>query len=159
MSVTEGIKTARHPEVARRDSRSAKDRKDKPPVGGAWSPPEAVLYYWARGVNSGERVSEVVDLYADDALLWPTFSSEPLVTRAQLQGYFQKLMASGKTVAVDEASLSVKAIGEGYYVLTGKYIFEVYVAGRKQEIPSRFTFVLNVFGQHPIAHHHSSVIP
>ena len=114
-----------------------------------------ILRHWIDGINSG-RVDKVVDLYADDSVLLPTFSSDMLHTRDGIRKYFQDLAGQDNLkVVLEENSVVMRALGGNYYIVSGQYIFEV--GGNMPAVhPSRFTLIVDPSKTRPILHHHSS---
>ena len=121
--------------------------------------PEEVLERWAALVNSGD-VRGVTELYSRTFTLLPTFSPREIVEESDLKKYFQKIadMPDGG-VDLQQSSLRRCDLSDSVCVLSGEYTFHLNEAGTVKSVPSRFTFVIDLSLEKPIAHHHSSRRP
>jgi hypothetical protein len=63
------------------------------------------------------------------------------------------------SVELHSGTLRKAALGENKYIMTGTYSFRCIVDDASLTFPSRFTFILDVSGEKPILHHHSSQTP
>ncbi len=50
-------------------------------------------------------------------------------------------------------SVYEQQVGEYMYLLSGKYFFHLF---QNEKISARFSFLVNLFSDNPIMHHHSS---
>lgn len=113
-----------------------------------------VLDTWVERLNRGD-IDAVVAMYADDAVLLPTFAAETADTAASIRAYFEGLgRLDHLAVRVDDASVREHGMG-----ITGLYTFAHRKAGAPVTLPSRFTFVVAPDRERPILHHHSSRVP
>ena len=117
---------------------------------------------WARAV--GRRVpSEVLALYAPNAVLVPTFSRTILQGVPQLGAYFAEFLARpGLRCRIDNQI--VQELSPEIQVISGDYSFsqlDPNRRGKRSIIRARFTFALvwDPVGQWKIATHHSSQRP
>ena len=116
-----------------------------------------ILRRWAASLNDN-RLDDLAALYAEDCTLLPTLSAGTCRTRTEARAYFQSIMQEGLRVAVDEDSVMVTALGEGWQLLSGHYTFRGDTDDAAVVYPARFTFIINIEREHPILHHHSSQI-
>ena len=115
--------------------------------------PFAILDSWQQHLNEG-NLSGVLKLYNLSCVLIPTFSSEILTDHEQIKEYFFKVIEVQKgKVEFQPNSISEQKVAENLYLLCGKYFFHLM---EKEEIPSRFSFLVNPLSENPILHHHSS---
>ncbi len=115
--------------------------------------------FWTGLMNRG-AIDELVGLYAANAVLVPTFSSERVIGEAGLQEYFGKLAGKeGLQVVCNRKSISCIKVIEKSYVLNGEYLFAFKDNGALLSFPSRFSFVIDLSRSAPILHHHSSQMP
>ena len=115
--------------------------------------PFEILNSWQQHLNE-KNLSGVLKLYDINCVLIPTFSSEILTDHKQIKEYFVKVIEvqEGK-VEFQPNSVSEQKVAENIYLLSGKYFFHLM---EKEEIPSRFSFLVNPLSENPILHHHSS---
>ena len=112
-----------------------------------------ILERWQYNLNEG-NLSEVLKLYNISFVLIPTFSSEIITDHEQLKKYFLKLIEIQKgKVEFQPNSVSEQKVCENTYLLSGKYFFH---STECEEIPARFSFLVNLLSKNPIIHHHSS---
>ena len=121
------------------------------------SDPREILRRWLDGVNRADRAA-VLELYAADAEVLATFSTQTLSGSQQIENYFHRLTADSAKVVLDESSVMVRALGGSGYVLSGHYAFHL-GGGQAAVHPARFTFVMDMARARPIVHHHSSPLP
>jgi hypothetical protein len=118
----------------------------------------AVVHAWMTALNARD-LHQVLALYADDAVLLPTFSPHALRTPVDRRRYFEQLTARpGLAVTLHEKTLRVQALGPDLEVASGIYRFQVEIDDEPLVFEARFTFVVAP-GPAPIRHHHSSQIP
>lgn len=105
---------------------------------------------WSAALQSGEAAN-VVELYADDAILVPTLASALCHGQEEIFAYFEGVVASRPRVVIDEANIRVVgevAVNSGLYTLT---------MADASVVPARFTFVYQrLAGGWRIVAHHSS---
>ena len=117
--------------------------------------PFEILNSWQQHLNE-ENISSILKLYDISCVLIPTFSSEILTDHEQIKEYFVKVIEVQKgKVEFQPNSFYEQQVGENMYLLSGKYFFHLM---EKEEIPSRFSFLVNPLSENPILHHHSSRI-
>ena len=115
--------------------------------------PFKILKSWQYYLNEG-NLSGILKLYDKNCLLIPTFSSEILKDQEQIKEYFIKVIEVQKgKVEFQPNSISEQKFGKNIYLISGKYFFNIL---DKEEIPARFSFILNHLSKNPIIHHHSS---
>lgn len=119
----------------------------------------AVVRRWVEMVNSGD-IRGVAGLYADEAVMLPTFSPHTINTREQREGYFRSLASrKGLQVSLHEKTLRVRALSETIKVVSGIYRFCFEVDDEPLAFEARFSYALNVSKPRPIKQHHSSQVP
>tara|TARA_Y100000590_G_C15088583_1_gene776690 strand:- start:23 stop:430 length:408 start_codon:yes stop_codon:yes gene_type:complete len=115
--------------------------------------PFEILNSWQQHLNR-KNLSGVLKLYDLNCVLIPTFSSEILSDHEQIKKYFFNVIEIQKSkVEFQPYSISEQQVGDGMYLLSGKYCFHLM---GKEKIPSRFSFLVNLLNEYPILHHHSS---
>ena len=114
---------------------------------------------WANYINTG-KFKLLIDLYADNATLIPTFSPEYINDKIKLTSYFEKL-ALKKNLCIDleKNSIASEKIDGNTYIITGEYSFTFESDGQPSTFPARYTFIINLTLNNPILHHHSSQEP
>jgi len=114
----------------------------------------ALFDRWNRSLMSGDP-EKVVECYAPDAVLLPTFSAGPCLTQAERRGYFEHFMRKKPRGRIDESH--VRIFGD-IAVDSGLYSF-VLADGRITR--ARYTFVYRRDGNGgwKIIEHHSSALP
>ena len=115
--------------------------------------PFEILNNWQQHLNEA-NLSGIMKLYDEKCVLIPTFSSEILTDHEQIKEYFVRVIEvqEGK-VEFQPNSISEQKVAENIFLLCGKYFFHLM---EKEEIPSRFSFLVNPLSENPILHHHSS---
>lgn len=108
---------------------------------------------WAAAMNS-THVSKVMELYAPNAILIPSMSSQLKKTAEQIKEYFGTFLTKpGFKIEIIEAS---KQELEDIIVESGIYIFSWKVKDKPHRVSARFTLVIQ---NEKIIQHHSSVSP
>ena len=129
--------------------------------------PKAFLDKWLSTVATGDP-GRVTSLYADDAILLPTVSSDIAVGKNNIKLYFDTFLLQSPVGVVNDLYTRLEdkgniAIIDGNYTftLTGPIAVVDDVPNAEQTVvPARFTFVLkNVNGDWKILTQHSSVKP
>lgn len=115
---------------------------------------------WADALAEGD-LEEMLALYADKAVLVPTFGSEILRGKEEIGEYFAKLFLLPNLSCDLEGSEINQNLQNGVRVISGNYIFVwgtgISDMGRKE---SRYTFVIEGDSAGWVAHtHHSSLRP
>jgi uncharacterized protein (TIGR02246 family) len=106
-----------------------------------------------------EDANKVADLYAADAVLQPTRSSEIRTTRARIVDYFKNHFLPLKPQA-RVTQRTIKILGLNSAADYGLYEFTVTRNGRLEKIKARYTFVYERCGvTWRIINHHSSAVP
>lgn len=122
---------------------------------------EDFIHLWIREVTSGDP-NRPTNLYADDGMLWPTFSETLRTTREGIFDYFEFFCALPE-LACELQQLEVRrgvetAVASGTYLFTHKDS-----KGAPREVPARYTFTLRPNSKRKegweILNHHSSQIP
>ena len=119
---------------------------------------KSLPHVWMNRVSSGS-IPAVLDLYADSAVLVPTYSKNILRGKAQLLGYFKKFMGERPGMFGTIDGMVEQKVGRTR-VYSGIYTFRVPSEGRVQSVRARFTYVVVPTPTGPkIATHHSSEMP
>jgi hypothetical protein len=118
----------------------------------------AICESWVNALNTG-RLADVLALYAEDAVLLPTFSPRVLRTAERRREYFERLSAQpGLNVSLHENTLRVQNVGT-LEICSGIYLFRMEIDEAMLSFEARFSYVIDPQAAHPILHHHSSQIP
>jgi len=114
-----------------------------------------ILKNWCEYFNNG-NLAKILDLYDQNSILIPTFSSEIFSEKKQIREYFVYLInEQNGTVQIELNSIFERIVAENMFLLCGNYFFKL---KRDKKILARFTFLINSLRANPIIHHHSSVI-
>ncbi len=117
---------------------------------------EGLFERWNEALRSGnaQRVSRC---YAEDAVLLPTVSNVPRLSRSEIQDYFEHFLQKKPLGKVNQRNVK---LGCNKITDAGVYTFRIIDGGRTEYVPARYTFVYeNRDGKWLIAHHHSSLMP
>ena len=118
-----------------------------------------VVDAWISGINSG-NLDRVLDLYAEEAILLPTFSTQVRRGKIAISQYFLELVEDPDlAVNLHDKSVRCHAMDEVHEIVCGLYRFTRQVDGIFLNFEARFTFVCNLNIPNPIVHHHSSQVP
>lgn len=118
-----------------------------------------LLRRWIDGANSGD-VDSLVGMYAQEAILLPTFSPNTTKTQAKRREYFEQLVSRpGLSVHLHEKTFFERKLNDHLFTLSGIYRFSFEVDGEMLSFEARFTCVVDTSRPDPILHHHSSQIP
>ena len=118
-----------------------------------------ILKNWIEGVNA-MRLGEVAGLYAERAVLIPTFSQSIYGSEEEIAGYFHRITDKREvTVFVREETVVEELKAEGTQVIGGIYDWKIVSEGEESVFGARFTFVISTGEERPILHHHSSLLP
>lgn len=111
---------------------------------------------WNEALRSGDA-KRVSRCYAEDAVLLPTVSNVPRLSRSEIHDYFEHFLQKQPLGTVDQRNVK---IGCNKITDAGVYTFRIIDAGKTEHVPARYTFVYeNHDGEWLIAHHHSSLMP
>jgi hypothetical protein len=114
---------------------------------------------WSGYINDG-RVEDVIALYADEAVLMPTFSPRSLRGGDGVRPYFEQLAArEALEVTLHTETVRSLCVQEDSHLVWGIYSFAFVIDGTRLTFPARFTFSIDLARDKPILHHHSSQIP
>lgn len=114
----------------------------------------ALFERWNDALQTGDP-HQVVANYAEDAILLPTVSSQPKLTQAEREEYFEKFLLDEPSGRIDLRRIY---LGCNVAVDAGLYTFTFGRTG--QEVPARYTFTYRWDGEEwRITSHHSSVTP
>ena len=118
---------------------------------------DQVLDDWQRFLNQGDLVN-IVRLYADEAVLWGTFSDIIRDSSKLIEEYFGKLLEKDN-LRVEWDTVHSQTYN-GFHLYSGTYEFS-YTASKRVTLPARFTFAIghDKDGVFRILAHHSSLIP
>lgn len=121
--------------------------------------PKVTLNLWISRVNE-LAVEDLLDLYAENAVLLPTFSNDLLTDKTGLRSYFEKLSGQQEIeVSVDEESIVTQRFSDNLQAISGIYRWRFGTDDEAKAIEARFTFVFDLSLSSPILHHHSSQLP
>lgn len=121
--------------------------------------PNDVIEQWMQGVNTAD-VELLLSLYADNAVLIPTFSNRILNTPEKLRDYFERLGArEGLSIVLHDKTLTTDHVHDQIVILSGLYNWRFTVDDELLNFEARFSYVLDMSQNSPIVHHHSSQIP
>jgi len=102
-------------------------------------------------------VEDLLDLYAENAVLLPTFSNDLLTDKTGIRGYFEQLSGQqGIKVSVDEESIVTQSFSDSLQAISGIYRWRFGGGDEAVGIEAKFTFILDLSLSSPILHHHSS---
>ena len=108
---------------------------------------------WNSALQTKEP-SNVVNLYAEDAILLPTISNKVRHNHAEIQDYFVNFLAKGPQGEIQEAN--VRIFGD-IAINSGIYMFSF---SDGAQVQARYTFVYrNSDNGWKIIEHHSSGMP
>ena len=114
--------------------------------------------YLAKGTT--EEPGEILDLYAEDAVLWGTISSKRRDDPAAIRDYFVNAYKALPGLTVTFEDPSIRVYGGDTAVNTGYYTFSFEKDGATQSLPARYSFTLvKRDGEWEIVDHHSSAMP
>src|SRR3984957_6468628 len=118
----------------------------------------AVTSEWGRALGEDDP-DKVLQLYADDAVLWGTLSPTVRADRAALRDYFVtafKVLPGLKVTFGDQ----LIRIYDATAVNTGYYTFSYVRDGETRTLPARYSFTYVKRGENwLIVDHHSSAMP
>ena len=118
-----------------------------------------VIQVWLDAVNA-RKLDAVVDLYAADAQLLPTFSPHTLRNRETRFAYFEQLgTRPGMEVSLHEKTLRVQVVAPNVEIINGIYRFQFAIDDEPLVFEARFSYLIDLSRAAPILHHHSSQIP
>lgn len=108
---------------------------------------------WNAMLKTGDA-DKVVSMYEDDAVLLPTLSNTPRLTREAKRDYFTQFLALQPEGRIDSQTVR---IGCNTAVATGLYTFKF---GNGTETEARYTYTYSWNGKDwRITSHHSSALP
>ncbi len=114
---------------------------------------EKLFDRWNDSLKTGDP-QKVADNYAEDAILLPTVSNKPRLTREERVDYFVEFLKKEPVGAIDSRVIK---IGCNTVVDAGLYTFTLH---GHDLVHARYTFTYEFKdGKWVIAHHHSSIMP
>lgn len=120
--------------------------------------PRDVLSRWVDAFNARD-LDRICSLYADDAVLWGTFSPSLITSPQGLRDYFTRAFEPGMQASAELQAFHLQPLGS-VAVASGTYHLRAVMAGQCRELPARFTVVLApLHGSWKILTHHSSLMP
>jgi uncharacterized protein (TIGR02246 family) len=120
--------------------------------------PSEVPPAWITAFNARDLYG-ISSLYADDAVLWGTFSSNLVTTAKGVREYFERAFAPLMQASAELQGFHLQSLGS-LVVASGSYMLTANIAGQRRVLPARFTFVLSGgSGSWVIVNHHSSLTP
>ncbi len=113
---------------------------------------------WNEALQTNEP-EEVAKLYSADATFLPTLNGTFKHGPEEAKDYFDHFLQKSPVGEIIEDS--VQKLGEGCFLHSGHYNFELGPEDNRTVAQARFSFVWqkNEAGEWKIAHHHSSVKP
>ena len=122
------------------------------------TPSETVLTDWIAAFNAKD-LDRICRLYAEDAVLWGTFSPSLITAPDAVRAYFLRAFAPALQASAELRSTEVQAL-DSVHIASGEYLLHANVSGVYQALPARFTVVMAPRdGVWRIVNHHSSVMP
>jgi uncharacterized protein (TIGR02246 family) len=132
----------------------------------AWADDEAdvaaAMNAWRDSLAKGtsEDPGEILDLYAEDAVLWGTISSKRRDDPTAIRDYFVNAYKALPGLTVTFEDPNIRVYGGDTAVNTGYYTFSYEKDGATQSLPARYSFTLvKRDGDWEIVDHHSSAMP
>ncbi len=118
---------------------------------------ESLLRKWETCLNNGD-LDGIVNLYAENAVLWGTFSEVIRDNRKLIRKYFETLFLM-QNIKVKFGTPNVRSFGQAA-IYSGEYEFS-YQSDELVKCPARFSFVFyrGDNGEFKIIDHHSSLVP
>lgn len=117
---------------------------------------EELFERWNEALKSGDA-EQVSECYLKDAVLLPTVSNVPRLSRTEIKEYFEHFLKKQPLGEVNQRNVK---IGCNKITDAGLYTFRIIDEGKIEYVPARYTFVYeNHDGEWLIAHHHSSLMP
>lgn len=120
---------------------------------------DSLVHAWMDALNAGQ-LERVLALYADDAILLPTFSPHAIRDTQSRRAYFEQLGdRPGFRVTLHEKTLRRQVLAGALEIASGIYRFHVDIDEEPLVFEARFSFVVDCSRAAPILHHHSSQVP
>lgn len=121
-------------------------------------PPSALNFHrWQTALLSRD-VSQVADLYAENATLIPTMFKKMATDRKSIEEYFTFFLSLLPSASMIQEE--VIPTSDDCYLHCGVYRFALTMDGTEQEVDARFTMVWQrIDDEWKILHHHSSRNP
>jgi uncharacterized protein (TIGR02246 family) len=117
---------------------------------------QSLFQEWNRALQSKDT-SQVLKLYAPDAILLPTLSPKVRHTHKEIGDYFDFFLTLSPESEIQQEHIR---IFNDIAINSGIYVFTVLQEGNTSEVPVRFTFVYKQFNDKwLIVEHHSSAMP
>lgn len=122
------------------------------------SDPRDVLSDWFTAFNARD-LDRICALYAEDAVLWGTFSAGLIASPGAVRDYFVRAFERGLQANADLQAVLVQSIGPAA-IASGSFGLASDLDGQRRVLPARFSIVLVPSGgAWMIANHHSSLMP
>ena len=120
---------------------------------------EKLIKLWTKEVN-GLKIENILDLYEDNAKLFPTFSPKIIKNKQEIRGYFEKL-ATYKNLFCEVHEVYQDHLEGNHWKESGLYTFSwVEQNGEKVAYKARFIFVYTKKGNlYRILEHQSNRMP
>ena len=118
---------------------------------------QQIITSWEKYLNNAD-INNLINLYAEDAVLWGTFSNVIRDNLDLIREYFQELFKKRDLKVSFNASFN--RVYEDTHLYSGTYKFS-YIDEELIIINARYTFVVckDRNSKYKIVEHHSSVIP
>lgn len=118
----------------------------------------ALLASWITAFNT-QDLDRICSLYAEDAVLWGTFSDRLIASPQEMRAYFERAFQPAMAASAALQDYRLQSLGDGH-VASGAYLLQATLAGQRRSLPARFTIVLGRSGGGlQILTHHSSLTP
>jgi uncharacterized protein (TIGR02246 family) len=117
---------------------------------------QSLFQEWNHALQSKDT-SQVLKLYAPDAILLPTLSPKVRHNHKEIGDYFDFFLTLSPKSEIQQENIRIYG---GIAINSGIYVFNVFQDEKTSEIPVRFTFVYKQFDDKwLIVEHHSSAMP
>ena len=121
--------------------------------------PEALIHAFIEGVNTGAP-EQLINLYHENAVLIPTFSSRMRKSPQQIRDYFETLCQhKDMSISLHDTTITTLPILNNSFAISGLYCWRFSVDDEMLNFEARFSYVVNLDLPRPILQHHSSQIP
>ena len=120
--------------------------------------PGQVLQAWIEAFNAHD-LNRICGLYANDAVLWGTFSPNLIASPQGIREYFVRAFEPSMQASAELQEHRLQSLGSAA-VVSGAYLLRATMAWQSRLLPARFTVVLGQsHGSWKIVTHHSSLTP
>ena len=118
-----------------------------------------ILKKWMDGINNAD-IGKLMSLYAENAVLIPTFSNRLLDNSEKIKDYFTKVGSKDNlSISLHEKTLITQELSLDIYSISGIYKWCFSIDGEPLTFEARFSYMIDITKEKPILNHHSSQIP